>query len=390
MSEKVIFAAEEKLGLVNEGSISYLNSQYLARYNKNRFEIKNRNSWKTEGQGAAFMGVSNEMSHFDPSYTRAKVNGITALKEADRILYTITVNDMSGIFSKNPFDDSDSEMHIIHKSNVEFLNIDYNSCNEKLVVSVRENSFEKHLAILDVNKGHYDFITEGESMDENPSWSATNNQVIYYDSCGIGLDTATSQVANGPRSICRLDLTAGTADEVISEEKYDYIKPKEDKLGNLYFIKKPLKQKSRKYINFLDILLFPFRLLKALFGWLNFFTMRYSGENLITRGQNPAKAKEKTPEEIFIEGNLVNAEKALKENKNSGDKYPGFAPGSWELVKLGPDGQIVRVKKGVIDFDIDSKGRIYYSNGIYLVRISEDLSEEVIGKVQLATKVKIL
>ena len=33
-------------------------------------------------------------------------------------------------------------------------------------------------------------------------------------------------------------------------------------------------------------------MLRAIFSWMNFFSMRYSGESLQSKGNNPAKIKE--------------------------------------------------------------------------------------------------
>ena len=123
---------------------------------------------------------------------------------------------------------------------------------------------------------------------------------------------------------------------------------------------------------------------------MNFFTAKYTGDTLTTSGQNPAKGKEKTEEEIFIEGNLINAVKTLKENQAAGESFPGVAPRNWELVKRSVSGEIKVVKKGVIDFDLNNYGEIVYSNGKYILKIGKNLEEEVLVKVNLADKIRAI
>ncbi|MHC1682114.1 MAG: hypothetical protein AB6733_04110 [Clostridiaceae bacterium] len=388
MEEKVIFIAEEKMGVLKEKSISFLNSQYLKNYNKNRMEIKDKHAWKTSGDGARFMGKHNPLGHFDPDDTRVRLNGAAFIKGTEKIIYSIIVNNMSGLFIKDTTDDSETEGHIIHNNSVQFFNIDYKKDGEKIVASINEDGIEKNIAILDIKNPHYSTITEGASMDENPVWSKINNDVIYYDSCGIGRD-GSGMIGYSHKVICRLDMNTCDLDEIVALEKYDCFKPKEDFQGNIYFLKKPYKEKSKKKVSIIDYLLIPFRFLKAIFSFMNFFTMKYTGQGLTSGGQNPAKVKEKSPEEIFIEGNLINVANTLKENSSSGEKFPGIAPRSWELMKVDDAGQIKLIKKGVIDFDINSKDEIVYSNGKYLIKIAEDGSEETLGKVDLSTKIRV-
>lgn len=391
MGQKIIFASEGKIGRIDGSKITYYTSEYLEKYNKNRYEIIKKNSWKTEGQGARFMGVHSMVQDIEIPREEANITGIAFLEDTDEIIYTITVNNMSGIFSKNLSHDSNNEGHIIHKSNTEFSGIDYNGSSGQAVVTVSEESFEKHIALIDLKKGSYRIVTEGESRDQNPFWSRRNKDIIYYDSCGIGLNRSNNEVAFSNRFICKLDISAGTVEECMVDEKFNFEKPKEDMEGNLYFIKRPFgdEHKMSPGQTLKDIFLFPFRMLKAIFSWMNFFSMRYSGESLRSKGNNPAKIREKSQQEIFIEGNLINVENALKENMDSGEKYPGFAPRSWELVKMGDDGKLVTIKKGVLDFDIDEDGNIVYTNGNYVIRISKNGKEEKIEKVPMVTKVKI-
>ena len=48
------------------------------------------------------------------------------------------------------------------------------------------------------------------------------------------------------------------------------------------------------------------------------------GESLkSTSGANPAKARQKSEEELFVEGNLIKAQKALQQNQSAGEKFAG-------------------------------------------------------------------
>jgi hypothetical protein len=92
--------------------------------------------------------------------------------------------------------------------------------------------------------------------------------------------------------------------------------------------------------------------------------------------------------DLIINGNIINAEKILKENLARGEKYAGIAPKEWELVRMDADGEQKSIKKGVLGFDINKNNEIVYSNGKYIIKISPDGKEEVVEKVDFVEKIK--
>ena len=163
------------------------------------------------------------------------------------------------------------------------------------------------------------------------------------------------------------------------------MRPQCDGKGNLYYVKKPFKPENsgRKGGCLTDLLLAPFRLIKAIVGFFNIFTVKYSGKNLTTSGGS-AKAKGKDSEKIFIDGNLISAEKERKENQNKGDAYPGIIPRSFELRCLTREGEDRLIRKGVLAYRVCEAG-ILYSNGSYILLRRPDGSEEKIQKADRVT-----
>lgn len=76
-----------------------------------------------------------------------------------------------------------------------------------------------------------------------------------------------------------------------------------------------------------------------------------------------------------------------KANTKKGDKYPGFAPHSFELVRRGPDGVETVIKKGVLSFDIGEDDTILYTNGKYIFAL-KDGEEKVLHKDNKITNVR--
>jgi hypothetical protein len=388
MDDVIIFSAGNRVGRCDEHSASFTTCHYLEKYKKNRESIQKRNAWKTEGMGAAFRGHHAQAVHDAEAIdARATVNGLAFAKD-DKIVYSLAVENYSGMFLKDPKDDAATEGHIIHDNKTAFLNLDYQQETGEIIVSVQDSAWERHLALFEPNSSRYRKVTEGSCLDENPVWGKRARRSVFYDSAGVGKDGDGRFFGIGERTINRLDLDSGTITELISLPKHDCVLPRVDGDDRLYFIKRPHKKPGSEKMSFKDFLLVPWRLLRAFYSFLQYFSMRYTGEPLSTAGPNPLKAKDKDPRELFINGNLINAERALKENSAKGDAFPGIAPRDWELTRREQDGSLTCLKKGVIDFDVTENGEIVFSNGKFLLKMDREGKEQVIEKTDLINRVR--
>lgn len=394
MKDTLLFMTNEQMGSINEDkTLSFFNSQYVEQYNKNKQSIKLRQQWKTQGTGAKFMGMDKDLSHLEASQTFKRPTGICLTDTPGYFIYAIQVDEFFGMFSKSLDSKEEAEGHIMHTNNIQMYDLDYNSANQKVILSLGQDGISRHLALLNPKIAHYQVLTEGECIDANPSWSKAKANTIVYDSCGIGVDSNGIPIAFSEHNICRLNLDTCEIDEVISFEGFDCIKPKEDAEGNIYFIRRPKAHKGRQANPtdmLINILFIPVKIVRALFMWLNFFTIRYTGDSLSTNTKNGTKAKKKSEEELFIEGNLIKADQNQKANERKGEKYAGILPRDWELMKYTPTGELISIKKGVLAFDIYSNGSIIYSNGKYLVKVIENEEEEKIIDLPIASYIKVI
>src|SRR6185503_6097418 len=92
--------------------------------------------------------------------------------------------------------------------------------------------------------------------------------------------------ALGPYCIQHLDVESGSLNTLAEDPRFDLLTPFQTSTGTLYFIRRPYR--TGRELNPLtllkDIILFPFRLLLAVFHFLQFFSMRYSGKKLSSAG----------------------------------------------------------------------------------------------------------
>ena len=189
----------------------------------------------------------------------------------------------------------------------------------------------------------------------------------------------------GPSRLWSYHNDSHDIEELFASDQYDYFAPKEDRNGDLLFIKRPYRSIARKGSFFMDLLMFPLRIIRAIGGLLNFFSVAFGGEPLHS-GQSGlnTKAKQQNESDLFIEGNVINAEEVLKENQRTNEKYPGIIPRSWELTRADRNGRQTCIKKGVMDYMVCDNGDIVYSNGNAVIRLFKGGGEQLIEKCRLA------
>ena len=117
--------------------------------------------------------------------------------------------------------------------------------------------------------------------------------------------------------------------------------------------------------------------------------MLFGGESLRSgEGANAAKTKQKSQRDMFIDGNMVNVEKAQKENQSRGEKYPGIIPKSWQLIKISSSGEETVIKSGVLDFSVTDSGSFIISNGNHITELLPSSGEEIhICKAKMAQSI---
>jgi hypothetical protein len=375
----LLYISKGRLYRVDGGKPAKIRIASVEKYISTIKEMRNKKEWKSSGTGAHFMGM-NLSFDTDPEES-ITISGIAPDGDGGFIYSSVFDGNMA--IYRNDHVGSDDEGVILRKNSVQIHEVNILPDGQKIIASGSENFQTKHIVLINKEKSDLQFLTEGDSIDSNPVFSKTEPNIVFFDSKGIGSDYKGA-LRLSSSGILQLNLETGDLDEYITDETNDYFKPKTDSNGNLYYIRRPYKTNLRSKMSLKDVALIPFKFFRAIFGWMDFFTRKYSGEALNTKGNNPSKAKQLSEKELFVEGNLINAEENLRKNKASGEKYPGFIPKSWVLVRRSPDGQEQVIKKGVIDYCVTDDA-IYFSNGKCIIRLqSESSDEEMVCEAELA------
>lgn len=339
--------------------------EYIENNLKVNKRLADRDLWKKTGPGARFLGedISREETPLEIS-----LSGLAGLR-GEEIVYVANVNDISAIYIKDLSDlEPGSERHVLHgyARRVKGLSLDRE--NGRVAVAASSDGLTYQITILDLASGEDRTLTDGDIVADNPSFRGDS---VLFNCTLIGRDENGNFAGYSASMLYELNLNTLEVSEMKRDDNLNFVCPKTDAAGNLYFLTRPVAKRRKKSNLFLDIQLFPYRLIKAFVNFLNFFSMSYGGGSLRTADENPAKSVQKTKKELFIEGNRIDAERNLKENAKKGCEHPGILPKSWQLVRVTPEGEESVLAKGVLAYDVDKSGRVVYSNGRHMFLLKE-------------------
>lgn len=403
MARRFYYVAAGKMYRYENGADEEIGSGILNSYIRKVKDSAERTEWKYNGSGAAFTGNYRPGSSAEDrvSAIRSQINCVG--EHNGDLIYSIDIDSTNGIYRRNP-EDRENEGIVLCSSSVGYREFDI---VDNLMVTSAYFAGESHIAIMDLSTKGYNTYTEGRTKDFSPVWSRARKGSVLFCSAGLpegqefreesdeeprGLSQMVSEMYSraadevlGPTSIAELDVFGGTLRDVLADDKYDFTHPQSMPDGSLYYIRKPYKQNTSGtgFGCLGDIIMLPVRLIYAIFGFLNVFSAKYSGKTLSSR-----EVKGRDERQTFIDGNLINAERELKENKRKGDKNPGIIPHSWELHRRMPDGSDVLIKKGVLAYRADEDGTLLISNGSHILSIDGEGKEERILNAPSVTFIK--
>lgn len=382
MQELVVYIAQGDLGVVKDGKATPLPSQRLKQYERTLRTLEEKHAWKTEGSGAKFMQQQNPYA--GASEVKGRVTAITAY--GGDVVYASLTGEAGGMYRKDP-NNADADEGMLY-SGASFEINDLYAHKGIIVASVSQVRGERHIAAFVEGQPGYALLTEGDTCDRYPFLSPGTGD-LYYSSAGHARSEQNALLGMSPYVICKMNRITGEVEEFYADPALDCLKYSENEQGHRYVMVRPYGRPSHGP-DIKNMALAPFRFLRAVGGFLNLFTQRYGGQNLSTGGGTPAQSKQKSQKELFIEGNLIQAERHLKDNAQKGEKYPGILPREWRLARIRDDGILETVKRGVLDYALLPSGGFVYTNGQYVIACDEMGKETVLVKDTLVTRLAVV
>ncbi len=375
---KIFCISEGELHRINNGKTERVECQRITNYLGTLQRMRQRDEWKTTGKGAKFMQVQEKNYGDETAHGEPLLRSIG--RYDDKLLYCTFTDGIGGMYRKDA--DSGDESYIF--ANKEYDLGGMSARDGKCVISCVMGSYERHLGFVNMDNGDISLLTEGLTSETHPFISRRDSSRVFYTAMGYARNQSGNVVEKSPCSICCYDEKTGALDELVTDDGFDYIKPSDDVDGNLYYIKRKYEPVRRQSSNILyDIVMFPVRIVKAIGGFLSFFTMAFGGEPLRTGGRNPAKSRTADERELFVEGNMIKAQK-LSEKTDE-----GLIPSDWVLVR-NTNGIETVLKRGVMDYYLADNGDIYYSNGNSVRILRTDGKDERLCKLTLANSITVI
>jgi hypothetical protein len=361
----VAYIASGKLYVKYDGaSPRVIESKFAHEVRERMLRVAARNAWKTQGSGAQFMygrlmnsrllwGMDAEdgegITMFVRSLTRGPGNG--------DILYCLGGQGVNGLFSFDP--ETLDEKRIVHGADHLYEDLSLTATHGLVACSTPKRDGSSSIAVMNHDATDFAELTEGDSLDFNPSWVAGERRELVFASSGIARDASGNVRSFAPSAIHRLDVDTAQMDVVAEEKKADLIMPRIGEDGSLYYIRRPHVETGKPsfWRANLDFLLFPFRLLFALLHFLNFFSTRYSGKQLTTAGGGRRRGED--VKQMMVWDNLLRAREQTKQDESDPES---LVPSSWELVRQRGV-KVETLASSVASYDLEADGSIVYTNG---------------------------
>ena len=363
------YLSEGKIHLkIGDLPLRTVESRFGRDVRERAIQLQHRNAWKTQGSGARFMsgGALWGVQDREPGRMRIAITGFSRGRQPGELLYALETDEVSGLFALKDF--GLMEQRLFHGSDCRVATPCASPDQDLVACSVLHPQGIANLATMRADGSQLTEITEGDSSDLAPSWVPGASRVLVFQSAGMGRDAHGLLTTRGPYHIQRLDLNNGEMTSLTEDLKFDFLAPRLDANGNLYVIRRPYEKLHRGFNPLravLDLALLPLNVLHALFQWLNFFTVRYTGKPLTSAGG--ARQKEMDMKQMFILGNLVDAAKVSREAQT--DDAPALVPQSWQLIRQAQGAAAQVLAKGVLSYDLAGDGSLIYSNGSAIYRL---------------------
>lgn len=369
MASALAFISAGKLLVHDEtGALRTIESRFAQELEERHDAARRRHAWKAESDervagmpGAAVWG-KQAIVYAEP--VRVQWSSVTRGAGAGEVTFALQIGDLGGLFDCSV--GSENERRLLHRQHLQVDDMERHPETGVLAYAEGAANGAVHLVLkrpLDTTGRQ---LTEGDALDQAPSWVFGKNDRLVYQSAGIARNAKGWHVGIGPYVLQELDVTTGEISTLLEDADHDLLLPHKLADGTLLFIQRPYEGHHR--VNYgramLDVLLLPVRLIETLFHFLNFTALIYSGKPLARSG--PVRAAPPDVKKLVLWGRAVEAEQAAR--RANPDEPRHLAPATWQLVARSPDGAEKVLAKRVLGYDVTNDGAIYYTTGKTIYR----------------------
>jgi hypothetical protein len=328
-------------------------------------QIQKRHEWKSGGSGANFMGRSLIWGSGGkkPEAMVIPASDLTRGPLPGEVLYALNVEGRTAVCALRLEDGAERRM--LHGSERRLAELHALPDGQQIVCSALHPDGTASIGVMSREATDLVEITEGESRDGAPYLCPGSPRRVVYHSAGVGRDSAGRAAGLGPSEIHLLELDGAELRTLASEPDTDLLCPRLLADGTLYYVSRPWRQghSASFWGSLLDFVLFPARLLFAVFQFLNFFAARYTGKPLTTAGG--PKRLGADLKQMMVWSNLIAAEEDA-----TAEEPPADVPRTWQLIRRDAAGKTTPLAENVLAYDVCGDGSLLYTTGTAIHRLT--------------------
>ena len=361
------------------GEVKQLHSPYAQEAIDRRERARERHSWK---QGTSFrIGAGGTTRDFEAADKPLRATAAAFEANGD-LLYFLQDEGAGGLFRRVAA--TGNELRVLHRQSLHLSDLHPAPDGSVLAASSQQSDGVANIVLMASDGSKYRAVTGGDTVDTAPAWIPGAPSRLLFQSAGLARNEQGYIVAQGHATIQMLDMESGSVTPMVENPRFDCLKPRVHPGGDLLFIRRPYEAPRYGAGSFIvDTLLFPFRLLRALFHYLNFFSLMYTRKPL-TSASGPAMQADL--KEILLQGRRIDAEKALR-SEQPVHGVPSLVPSTWELIGRARDGAERVLATNVASYDISPDGTVVYSNGRGVFVLGQDGSATLALKDELIAEI---
>lgn len=371
MTPTVAYLASGKLFLKRDGrATEQIESAYGQELIEDAIRRREKNEWKTRSQTGQLMAGGTpwgDRNLIEGETRRIHISGVTRGERPGELLYALDTDQVGGLFVYDIQERRERRLYHNHRFRARHLS--RHPEQPLATFSLQQEDGTAAVAVMNLENNDLQLVTEGDSLDESPSWAPGHEARLLFQSAGLARNSQGMLAGIGAYAVQQLDLEREDLSTLLEDEKQDYLLPRQSSDGSLYFLRRPYQGMARPNgLHILrDIVMLPIGLLWAFVGFLNFFSMMFSGKPLMTAGG--VRREGPSPRHMMLWGKLVDAERAERRARKG--EPVALVPEDWQLVRKLTNGTEETLARGVVSYDLCPDGSVVYTNGTAVFHLAD-------------------
>lgn len=369
-----------------------IESSFARETLERRLRSEQLNSWKDRSGVWGSMGVAPpEMAQWQAAAAAPRrtihFRSVTRGDLPGQLFYVLDLGNVGGLFQYDL--NQGYETRLMHREGFITSDLSRHPRGGEVAVALKRSDGTSGIAIGEKDGRYLKDVTFSDGVDEAPAWMDDGSRRLVFQSAAWLRDDNGFARGLSPYRVEMLDLDAEKITTVHEQDACDLLQPRYSADGTLYFIRRPYRHQPRQrplVDDLKDIVLWPFRLMRAILHFLNFFSVMFSGKPLTTAG-GPDEQENRTPGHLMLWGQMIDTRQFMR-RRQSGESAR-LVPKEWELVKRAADGSETVLASSVLSFDVLEDGRVIYTDGSRIMTAA-DGSEEVLAEDAMIERVSWL